>query len=121
MHTDYSDSPHSIAGGEHQVKTVLTYGTFDLFHIGHLRLLQRLRALGDRLIVGVSSDEFNSLKGKKTVVPFADRLAIIQSIRFVDMAFPEHSWDQKTQDIIENRVSIFGIGDDWKGKFDFLT
>jgi glycerol-3-phosphate cytidylyltransferase len=100
------------------MKTVLTYGTFDLFHIGHLRLLQRLRALGDRLIVGVSTDEFNQLKGKRTVVPFKDRIEIVRGIRFVDDVFPEQTWEQKTADVIAREVSVFGMGDDWLGKFD---
>ena len=102
------------------MKTILTYGTFDLFHIGHLRLLQRLRALGDRLVVGVSTDEFNHIKGKKTVVPFADRIAIIQSLQCVDLAIPETCWEQKTDDIRQHQVSIFGMGGDWEGRFDDL-
>lgn len=102
------------------MKTVLTYGTFDLFHVGHLRLLQRLRALGDRLIVGVSTDEFNSLKGKKTVMPFADRIEIVRALRCVDVAIPETCWEQKTDDIREHSVDIFGMGSDWEGHFDSL-
>jgi glycerol-3-phosphate cytidylyltransferase len=103
------------------MKTVLTYGTFDLFHIGHLRLLQRLRALGDRLVVGVSTDEFNHIKGKKTVVPFADRLEIVQSLKCVDLAIPETSWEQKVGDIRQHEVTIFGMGSDWEGRFDELS
>ncbi|TDQ36710.1 adenylyltransferase/cytidyltransferase family protein [Thiopseudomonas denitrificans] len=102
-------------------KTILTYGTFDLFHIGHLRLLERLRAMGDRLVVGVSTDEFNASKGKKTVVPFADRLDIVRSLRCVDLAIAETCWEQKAQDIAEHQVSILGMGDDWAGKFDDLS
>lgn len=102
-------------------KTILTYGTFDLFHIGHLRLLERLRAMGDRLVVGVSTDEFNAGKGKKTVVPFADRLDIVRSLRCVDVAIAETCWEQKAQDIAEHQVSILGMGDDWAGKFDNLS
>lgn len=102
-------------------KTILTYGTFDLFHIGHLRLLERLRALGDRLIVGVSTDEFNTQKGKKTVVPFADRLEIVRGLRCVDLAFAEHSWAQKPEDISKHQVTVLGMGDDWQGKFDDLS
>lgn len=93
-------------------KTILTYGTFDLFHIGHLRLLERLRALGDRLVVGVSTDEFNALKGKKTVVPFADRLEIIRGLRCVDLAIAENSWEQKAEDIARHQVAILGMGHD---------
>jgi glycerol-3-phosphate cytidylyltransferase len=102
------------------MKTILTYGTFDLFHIGHLRLLQRLRSLGDRLVVGVSTDEFNRLKNKNTVVPFADRIKIVESIRDVDLVIPETCWEQKVQDIHEHNVSIFGMGNDWEGRFDHL-
>ncbi|PJL44900.1 adenylyltransferase/cytidyltransferase family protein [Stenotrophomonas maltophilia] len=102
-------------------RTVLTYGTFDLFHVGHLNLLRRMRALGDRLIVGVSTDEFNERKGKKTVVPFKDRLAIVESIKYVDAAIAESDWDQKLSDIEKYAVSVFGMGDDWEGKFDHLA
>ncbi|MGF9663089.1 adenylyltransferase/cytidyltransferase family protein [Arthrobacter crystallopoietes] len=101
-------------------KTVLTYGTFDLFHIGHLNILKRLGALGDRLIVGVSTDEFNALKGKKPVVPFDQRIEIVRSIRYVDEAIPEDRWEQKREDIAKYGVDVFGIGEDWKGKFDDL-
>ncbi len=102
------------------MKTILTYGTFDLFHIGHLRLLQRLRAHGDRLVVGVSTDEFNQLKGKKTVVPFSDRIQIVQALGCVDLAIPETCWEQKASDIKQHGVSIFGMGSDWEGRFDDL-
>lgn len=102
------------------MKTVLTYGTFDLFHIGHLRLLQRLRALGDRLVVGVSTDEFNHIKGKKTVVPFADRIEIVRALECVDLAIPETGWEQKVGDIQRHEVSVFGMGGDWEGRFDEL-
>ncbi|MDU4249215.1 adenylyltransferase/cytidyltransferase family protein [Pseudomonas sp.] len=100
--------------------TVLTYGTFDLFHHGHLKLLTRLKALGDRLIVGVSTDEFNAGKGKKTIIPFADRIEIVQSIKFVDLAIPETDWGQKARDIVAYDVAILGMGHDWEGKFDHL-
>ncbi len=102
-------------------KTILTYGTFDLFHIGHLRLLERLRSMGDRLLVGVSTDEFNTSKGKKTVVPFADRLEIVRGLRCVDLAFAETCWEQKAEDIAVHQVAILGMGDDWQGKFDELS
>jgi glycerol-3-phosphate cytidylyltransferase len=101
-------------------KTVLTYGTFDLFHIGHLNILKRLSELGDRLIVGVSTDEFNAIKGKKPVVPFEQRIEIVRAIRYVDMAIPEENWAQKRADIDKYSVDVFGIGEDWKGKFDDL-
>lgn len=101
-------------------KTVLTYGTFDLFHIGHLKLLQRLKELGDELIVGVSTDEFNAIKGKKTVIPYDQRALIVENIKCVDMVIPEENWEQKISDIKKYNVNIFSIGDDWKGEFDFL-
>lgn len=101
-------------------RTVLTYGTFDLFHVGHLRLLQSLRAYGDSLIVGVSSDEFNTVKGKKTVVRFEDRAEIVAALDCVDLVIKEDSWEQKVTDIENHGVSVFGIGDDWAGKFDHL-
>ncbi|GAB3527345.1 adenylyltransferase/cytidyltransferase family protein [Arthrobacter monumenti] len=101
-------------------KTVLTYGTFDLFHIGHLNILKRLSELGDKLIVGVSTDEFNAIKGKKPIVPFDQRLEIVQAIRYVDQAIPEDRWSQKREDIDTYKADVFGIGEDWKGKFDDL-
>jgi glycerol-3-phosphate cytidylyltransferase len=101
-------------------KTIITYGTFDLFHIGHLKLLKSLNNLGDRLIVGISTDEFNEQKGKKTLIPFSQRSEIVESIRYVDKVIPENNWDQKIEDIEAYNVDIFSIGDDWKGKFDFL-
>jgi glycerol-3-phosphate cytidylyltransferase len=102
------------------MKTVLTYGTFDLLHIGHLNLLRRARELGDRLVVGLSTDEFNDEKGKTTVAPFEHRVQILQSIRYVDKVIAERSWEQKIADVQENDVSLFVMGDDWAGKFDFL-
>lgn len=101
-------------------KTVITYGTFDLFHVGHVRLLKRARELGDRLIVGVSTDTFNALKGKRTIIPFEQRAEIVQSIRYVDAVIPEESWQQKVEDIQKYGVDVLVMGDDWKGKFDDL-
>ena len=101
-------------------KIVLTYGTFDMFHIGHLNLLNRLKSLGDKLIVAVSTDEFNSIKGKKTLIPFEQRALIVQNIKCVDMVLSEKNWEQKIDDIKKYNVDIFAMGDDWKGKFDFL-
>ena len=102
------------------MKTVLTYGTFDLFHIGHLNLLKRARSYGDRLIVGVSTDDFNQLKGKKTLIPFKHRAEIVANIKFVDQVIAEENWEQKISDIQEHGVDIFLMGNDWVGKFDFL-
>ncbi|MEA2098831.1 MAG: glycerol-3-phosphate cytidylyltransferase [Campylobacterota bacterium] len=101
-------------------KTVLTYGTFDMFHIGHLELLKRLSKLGDKLIVAVSSDEFNEIKGKKTIIPYEQRASIVEAIQYVDMVIPEHHWEQKVQDIKKYDVDIFSMGNDWEGKFDEL-
>jgi len=102
------------------MKTVITYGTFDMFHIGHLNLLKRAKEYGDRLIVGVSSDAFNQLKGKKTLIPFKDRKEIVASVKYVDLVISENSWEQKIEDIQKYNVDIFIIGDDWRGEFDFL-
>lgn len=101
-------------------KTVITYGTFDMFHIGHLKLLRRLSEIGDRVIVAVSTDEFNTLKGKKTLIPFEQRAAIVEAIDCVDLVIPEHDWDQKVLDVKKYDVDTFAIGKDWEGKFDFL-
>lgn len=103
------------------MKTVISYGTFDLFHLGHVRLLRRLRALGDRLVIGCSTDEFNAQKGKKSVMSYAQRVEILESCRFVDKVFPEAGWDQKREDIAREGAAIFGMGSDWEGKFDDLS
>lgn len=101
-------------------KVVVTYGTFDLFHVGHVRLLERLSQLGDKLIVGVSTDTFNMSKGKKSFFSYEERAEIVASCKYVDEVFPEEKWEQKVEDIINNNVAVFAIGEDWKGKFDFL-
>lgn len=101
-------------------RTVLTYGTFDLFHVGHLRLIERLAAMGDRLVVGVSTDEFNAAKGKTCVVSYQDRADIVAAIKGVDVVIPEESWEQKVRDIKDHDVDLFVMGDDWTGKFDDL-
>jgi glycerol-3-phosphate cytidylyltransferase len=101
-------------------KTIITYGTFDLFHIGHLKLLNNLKNFGEKLIVAVSTDEFNLLKGKKTIIPFDQRIEIVANIKCVDKVIAENNWEQKISDIKENNIDIFAIGDDWTGKFDFL-
>lgn len=92
-----------------------------MFHIGHLHLLQRLKALGGKLIVAVSTDEFNKLKGKKTLIPFEQRKAIVAAIREVDMVIAEEDWEQKVIDIQKYQVTTFAIGNDWEGKFDYLS
>lgn len=103
------------------MKKILTYGTFDLFHIGHLNVLKRCKELGDHLTVFVSSDEFNDLKGKKSVIPYEDRATIVESIKYVDEVYPENNWDQKINDVINLDIDVFVIGDDWRGQFDFLS
>lgn len=103
------------------MKRIITYGTFDMFHVGHLRLLKRLSELGDELIVGVSTDEFNLLKGKKTLIPFEQRAEIVAAIDCVDKVIPETDWNQKIEDIQKFEVDLFVMGDDWTGEFDFLS
>lgn len=102
------------------MRTVLTYGTFDVVHIGHINLLRRARALGDRLIVGLSTDEFNAGKHKTSLLDYDNRKTVLQAIRYVDLVIPETRWEQKADDVREHDVDIFVIGDDWEGKFDFL-
>lgn len=102
------------------VKTVLTYGTFDLFHYGHFEILKRAKSFGDRLIVGLSSDEFNLQKGKVCEFTYEKRKKYLESLEYVDLVIPEHNWDQKIEDVKKYNVDYFVMGDDWKGKFDFL-
>ena len=102
------------------MKKVITYGTFDLLHYGHINLLQRAKALGDYLIVAVSSDEFNRQKGKVCYFSYEERKRMVEALRCVDLVIPEESWDQKISDVREFRVDTFVMGDDWNGKFDFL-
>ena len=102
------------------MKKVITYGTYDLLHVGHINLLRRARELGDYLIVVVSSDEFNAIKNKKAYYSFEDRKKILEAIKYVDEVLPEYTWEQKIDDVVNNQVDVFVMGDDWKGKFDFL-
>jgi len=102
------------------MKKVITYGTFDLFHVGHLNILRRAKELGDYLVVAVSSDKFNEIKGKKSYHSIEDRVAILEAIEYVDKVIIEESWDQKIIDIRENNIDVFVMGDDWEGKFDEL-
>jgi glycerol-3-phosphate cytidylyltransferase len=97
---------------------VITYGTFDTFHYGHLELLKRAKENGDYLIVGISTDEFNSIKGKQTMFPLEKRKEWIESIIYVDEVILEESWEQKFNDINKYNINLFIMGDDWKGKFD---
>jgi glycerol-3-phosphate cytidylyltransferase len=102
------------------MKKVITYGTFDLLHIGHINLLKRARALGDYLIVAISTDEFNAIKHKQAFYSFEDRKKILESVKYVDLVIPETCWEQKVDDIKKYGVDIFVIGNDWEGKFDEL-
>jgi glycerol-3-phosphate cytidylyltransferase len=104
------------------MKRVLTYGTFDLLHHGHIRLLQRAKALGDYLVVAVSTDEFNAGKGKKAYHDYALRKEVLESIRYVDLVIPESSWDQKIDDVKRYAIDVVVMGDDWAGsdRFDYL-
>ena len=103
------------------MKRVITYGTYDLLHYGHINLLKRAKELGDYLIVALSTDEFNwNEKQKKCFFPYEERKALLEGVRYVDLVIPENSWDQKKEDVHLYQCDIFVIGDDWKGKFDFL-
>ena len=102
------------------MKKVITYGTFDLFHIGHLRLLQRVKNLGQHLTVAISTDEFNAVKGKSTLIPYYQRKEIVENIKCVDQVISETCWEQKQEDIKTFDIDIFAMGNDWQGKFDFL-
>lgn len=102
------------------MKRVITYGTFDLLHYGHIQLLQRAKALGDYLIVALSSDEFNTIKGKHAYHPYEERKAMLEALRVVDLVILEDHWEQKVSDVLKYHVDVFVIGDDWEGKFDFL-
>jgi len=104
------------------MKRVITYGTFDLLHYGHINLLRRAKQLGDYLVVCLSTDEFNSReKNKKTYFPYNERKQLLEAIRYVDLVIPEESWEQKESDIIMYHIDVFVMGDDWKGKFDYLN
>lgn len=103
------------------MKKVITYGTFDLLHYGHINLLRRAKAMGDYLIVALSTDEFNwNMKGKKCYFSYEQRKQLLEAVRYVDLVIPENSWEQKISDVHEFKVDTFVIGDDWQGKFDFL-
>lgn len=102
------------------MKRVITYGTFDLLHYGHINLLKRAKELGDYLIVALSTDEFNAIKNKKAYFPYEKRKMLLESLRYVDLVIPEEAWEQKKNDVHEYHVDIFVMGDDWNGKFDFL-
>lgn len=100
---------------------ILTYGTFDLLHPGHIQLLKYAASLGDWLAVGLSTDEFNRIKGKNSLYSFEDRKILIEGLKYIDLVFPESSWEQKREDIKKFNADIFIMGDDWRGKFDDLS
>jgi len=102
------------------MKKVITYGTFDLIHRGHINILRRAKAMGDYLIVALSTDEFNAGKGKEVYYTYEERKQILEAIKYVDEVIPETRWEQKIDDVVKNGVSVFVIGEDWTGKFDFL-
>ncbi len=102
------------------MRRVITYGTFDLLHYGHINILKRAKSLGDYLIVAVSTDDFNNAKGKKSFFTYEERKTMVESIRYVDMVIPEENWEQKITDVQKYGIDVFVIGDDWKGKFDYL-
>lgn len=103
------------------MKKIITYGTFDLLHYGHINLLRRAKELGDYLIVALSTDEFNwKEKQKKCYFSYEQRKKLLEAIRYVDLVIPEENWEQKVSDVKEFKVDTFVMGDDWKGKFDFL-
>ena len=100
------------------MKRVITYGTYDLLHYGHIALLKRARALGDFLVVALSSDEFNAGKGKQAYFSYEERKVMLEAIRYVDLVVPEQTWGQKTEDIARYGIDVFVMGDDWDGEFD---
>ena len=104
-----------------KMKKVITYGTFDMLHYGHVNLLRRAKELGDYLIVVMSTDEFNwNEKQKKCYFTYEERKAVLEAIKYVDEILPETNWDQKISDVVDNDVDVFVMGSDWEGKFDFL-
>jgi glycerol-3-phosphate cytidylyltransferase len=102
------------------MKKVITYGTFDLLHYGHINILKGAKEQGDYLIVALSTNEFNEIKGKQCYFSYEERKKLVESIRYVDLVIPENNWEQKSLDITEFQVDTFVMGDDWKGKFDYL-
>ena len=105
-----------------KMKRILTYGTFDLLHYGHIRILKRAKELGDYLVVALSTDEFNATKGKKAYHSYETRKKMLEAIRYVDLVIPENNWEQKIQDVKDYKIDVVVMGDDWAGsdKFDYL-
>lgn len=102
------------------MKKVLTYGTYDLLHRGHINLLKRASEMGDYLIVGLSSDTFNDTKNKKSFYSYEERKLVLEAIRYVDQVISEDNWQQKRKDIVKHGIDVLVMGDDWTGKFDDL-
>ncbi|BAX67774.1 glycerol-3-phosphate cytidylyltransferase [Latilactobacillus sakei] len=102
------------------MKKVITYGTFDLLHWGHIHLLERAKSLGDYLVVAISTDEFNQIKHKEAYHSYEHRKYILEAIKYVDEVIPETDWEQKKTDVAKYDIDTFVMGDDWKGQFDFL-
>jgi len=102
------------------MKKVLTYGTFDLLHVGHINLLRRARELGDFLIVGLSTADFNLMKRKESFLPYDQRKVVLESLEYVDLVIPETSWEQKIGDVKKYSIDVFVMGNDWEGHYDFL-
>ncbi|TJY16547.1 glycerol-3-phosphate cytidylyltransferase [Staphylococcus chromogenes] len=102
------------------MKRVITYGTYDLLHYGHIELLRRAREMGDYLVVALSSDEFNRIKNKKSYYNYEQRKMMLESIRYVDLVIPENDWGQKETDVEKYEIDTFVMGHDWQGEFDFL-
>lgn len=103
------------------MKRVITYGTFDLLHYGHINLLKRAKSLGDYLIVGLSTNEFNNKeKNKDCYFDYDNRKSLLDAVKYVDLVIPEETWEQEVSDIQKYNIDVFVIGDDWKGKFDYL-
>lgn len=102
------------------MKRIITYGTFDLLHYGHIHLLQRARHMGDYLVVALSTDSFNNIKNKTCYFTYEQRKHLLEAIRYVDLVIPETCWEQKIEDVKKYHIDCFVIGADWEGKFDFL-
>lgn len=103
------------------MKKIITYGTFDLIHYGHINLLRNAKHLGDYLIVALSTNEFNIIKGKECYFSFEERKMLLEAIRYVDLVIPEENWEQKKTDIVDYKADVFVMGSDWEGKFDELN
>lgn len=117
---NYPESRISTVTVCESMKKILTYGTFDLLHRGHINLLKRAKEMGDFLIVGLSTDEFNVVKNKRSFYSYEERKLVLEAIRYVDLVIPENIWEQKEQDVIKHEIDVFVMGDDWEGKFDHL-